>query len=342
MGACGSKTNPPKSKAAAKPPSQPKKERKKLDPADYIFAKKADEVLIKEEGSIDGEMFNVENCTNCDIFLLDNMATVYIDECTNCRIFVGPVESSVFLRNSSSCNVVIACQQLRTRDCQDCNIALFCSTEPIIETSQNMLFACFDFNYFSLRGQMAAARLRPWNNKWWQVYDFNKNEEKPNWGLLAQEEVAKLLRPERCVSISPEELQNDRVVPITLGSRPWPVSSSCFVVFLPDASEDHIEAFLAKTNQAEGWTLCRARCTYLQEDQLKTLLAWTKESRLPSQLKGKEITGIEICGQDINSQVETAISTTGLASASRHIRVIPAKETPTLGKLFFETWKDEV
>ena len=33
-----------------------------------------------------------------------------------------------------------------------------------------MAFACFDFNYFSLRGQMANAGLKPWNNKWWMVY----------------------------------------------------------------------------------------------------------------------------------------------------------------------------
>ena len=53
---------------------------------------------------------------------------------------------------------------------EDCKLSLYCGTEPIVESSQNMQFACFDFNYFSLRGQMARAGLKPWNNKWWMVY----------------------------------------------------------------------------------------------------------------------------------------------------------------------------
>lgn len=38
-----------------------------------------------------------------------------------------------------------------------------------------MQFACFDFNYFSLRGQMASAGLKPWNNKWWMIYDTRRS-----------------------------------------------------------------------------------------------------------------------------------------------------------------------
>ncbi|CAJ1413616.1 unnamed protein product [Effrenium voratum] len=91
----------------------------------------------------------------------------------------------------------------------DCKLALFCGTEPIIESSQNMQFACFDFNYFSLRGQMTRAGLKPWNNKWWMVYDFNKNEDKPNWSLLDQAEASRLLNLEKCPSIAQEELENE-------------------------------------------------------------------------------------------------------------------------------------
>ncbi|CAE8649542.1 unnamed protein product, partial [Polarella glacialis] len=259
MGACGSKAAPGKGAApatSAKPQAAPKAERKKLNPADYIISKKIGETVIKEEGTIAGEQFNIEECKDCDIFLLDYIATAFIDDCKGCRIFVGPIESSIFIRNCSSCSFIVACQQFRCRDCTDCNLALLCTTEPIIETSENMKFACFDFNYFSLRGQLNQAGLKLWNNKWSQVYDFNKNSTNPNWSLLPQEEVPKLLNLKAVAGIvSPEELQNDRAVPVTLGSRPRPSPESCFVVFLPD-SEAFVEAFLAKATKTEGWILC--------------------------------------------------------------------------------------
>merc|ERR1712151_1417755 len=98
-------------------------------------------------------------------------------------------------------------------------------------------------------------------------------------------------------------------------------------------------ALVAKT---EGWVLCRTRATTLGEDRLKSLLAWTKETKLPSQCKGKEVTGVEICGAGITQQVQDTIATTGLSMASKNIRVIPPEVTQAMGKAFFEVWKDEI
>ncbi|CAE7526954.1 Rp2 [Symbiodinium sp. CCMP2456] len=338
MGGCDSKAS---KGSTSKPKAKPRQVKKKdLNPADYVFSKQTDAVLIRKEGTIDGEQFNLEECKNCDIFLLDTIATSFVDDCHNCRVFIGPVETSVFIRNCTSCSFVIACQQYRCRDCQDCKLSLYCGTEPIIESSQNMQFACFDFNYFSLRGQMARAGLKPWNNKWWMVYDFNKNEDKPNWGLLNQDEASSLLRLEACAAVvTPEELENERVVPITLGSRPWPTKETCFVVFLPD-SETLVEAFLSKATAK--WAICRARSMVLQEEQLKTFFAWAKEPKLASKCKGQEMTGIQVCGQDVQKQVQDALNLTGMATGAKNIRIIPEKETEALAKSFFETWKDEV
>ncbi|CAK9019500.1 Protein XRP2 [Durusdinium trenchii] len=338
MGGCESKGGAqgarkvPKKKAQAPP-------KKKLNPADYTFSKKIDEVLVKQEGSIAGEQFNIEECKNCDIFLLDYIATSFVDDCQDCRIYIGPVETSVFVRNCSNCSPS-AGQQYRCRDCQDCNIALFCGTEPIIESSQKMQFACFDFNYFSLRGQMASAGLKPWNNKWWMIYDFNKNEEKPNWSLLPQEEAGRLLNVEAAGVITPEELENESVVPLTLGSRPWPSKETCFIVFMPD-SEAFIEAFLSKS-LASKWAIARTRVVRLQDDQLKTLFTWAKEPKLLGRCKGEEITGIQVCGENIQKQVQDALALTGLATGAKNIRVIPQKDTEALATHFFQTWKDEV
>lgn len=346
MGCGGSKNKgngaksggPPAAKINVKVDATPKK---KLDPKDYMFSKRTGETLVKEEGTINGEQFNVEECKNCDIFLLDHVATAFIDECENCRIFVGPVESSVFVRNCKDCNVMLACQQFRSRDCTNCKFSLFCTTEPIIETSSDIQFACFDFFYFSLRDQLSKAKLPLWNNKWWQIHDFNKNAANPNWSILPEEEVPKLLHMDKCSCISAEELAMDHVVPVTLGSRPWPCEESSFVLFLPN-SDLYIEAFLAKAAKTDGWTLCRTRSTVLPDDRLKSLLGWAKEPKLLASLKGKEVTGVQVCGPGIAQQVQEALSSTGLAAGAKNIRIIPAPEIQTLGKAFFEVWKDDI
>lgn len=342
---CGSSTGPKPSPAAGKKKAAPvKSEDKKksnLNPADFVLSKRNEEVIVKEAGSIDGQQFNVEECKDCDIFLMDHIACVFVDECEGCRIFIGPTMSSVMIRNCKSMNCVVACQQFRTRDCTDCKFSLLCTTEPIIETSTHIQFACFDFNYFSLRAQLSAARLNVWNNKWWMVYDFNKNSDKPNWNLLPKEDSQRLLRPDRCPGLAEEELNQERAVPVTLGSRQWPSEETCFMIFLPGA-DAYIGALLAKVEATEGWELCRARSTLLEVDRLKSLLSWTKESKLPGQCQGKELTGAEMCGPGICEQMQEALSTTGLAAGSKLIRMVPSAQAAALAKAFFEVWKDEI
>merc|ERR1719235_1866517 len=142
------------------------------------------------------------------------MATISMDQCENCRVFIGPIESSVFIRNCTNCDIVLACQQFRSRDCLNCRFALFCMTEPIIETSKNMQFACFDFFYFSLKDQFRKAGLKVWNNKWWMIHDFNKNIQDPNWSLFPQDDVAGMLRIAQCTAIASDEQSMDKVVPV--------------------------------------------------------------------------------------------------------------------------------
>lgn len=329
--------------AAAEKTSAAAKVREKLDPKDYVISKKKDEAIVKEDGTIRGQQFNIEDCENCDIYLFDYIAQAFVDDCKHCRLFVGPVESSLFIRNCTDCDIVCACRQLRTRDCTNCKLSLFVGTEPIIETSQNMQFACFDFFYFSFRDQLEKAGLKVWNNKWWQVYDFNKNADASNWSLLPQEAVPSLLRAAEHTSITREELEMDRVVPLTLGSRPRPSEEACLVVFLPE-SEALVEAFLAKA-KAEAWALCRTRATALTEERLRALFAFAGAKELPklaAACRGREVTGVEACGAGICQQVREAMQTTGLAAGAQSIRIVPEAETHALAKAFFEVWKDEI
>ncbi|KAG1700755.1 hypothetical protein DVH05_011614 [Phytophthora capsici] len=140
---------------------------------DFIFSNiQTASFLAKLPGSINGQQFLIEDCHNCDIFLLDHCTSVQIDACVNCRIVVGPCESSVFLRNCKRCTVVCAVQQFRTRDCEDVDVYLYCATGPIIETSSGLRFSCFPLTYFSLQQQFRQAKFSPWNNKWSEIFDF--------------------------------------------------------------------------------------------------------------------------------------------------------------------------
>jgi len=89
-----------------------------------------------------------------------------VDKCTNSIIVLGPCSSSAFLRDCSDCLFIVTCQQLRVRDCYNCQIMLFSHTEPVIESSSGLSFLCHQFSYPGFLDQMNQADLPIWNNKW--------------------------------------------------------------------------------------------------------------------------------------------------------------------------------
>ena len=107
------------------------------------------------------------------MYLFTSLAQCQIDACQNCFIFCGPTEGPVFIRECSDCVIVVACQQLRLRDCKNIKIALYCKGQPIIESSSNITFACFTYNYPALVDQFERARLPIDKNDWANIYDFN-------------------------------------------------------------------------------------------------------------------------------------------------------------------------
>jgi len=160
-----------KKKVARPPPSFGKKPN--INKEDYIFSKRKDESLVKQQGSISGQQFIIEESSGCDMFLLDHIACVTVDLCDDCRIVTGPIESSIFIRNCNNCVIYTVCQQLRVRDCTNLKIYLCSTTGPIIETSRHITFGCYNYNYFGLTDHFRAAGLSVWNNAWHEVYDFN-------------------------------------------------------------------------------------------------------------------------------------------------------------------------
>lgn len=50
-------------------------------------------------GEIDGQDFAIKNCSNCEIYLYDHFAQVFVDDLKNCKVFIGPTEGSIFVRD---------------------------------------------------------------------------------------------------------------------------------------------------------------------------------------------------------------------------------------------------
>ena len=51
-------------------------QKKKLNRADYMFADKTGEELIKRPGQVNGLDFQIRNLTDCTVYLLDTTAQV--------------------------------------------------------------------------------------------------------------------------------------------------------------------------------------------------------------------------------------------------------------------------
>jgi len=64
---------------------------------------------------------------------------------------------SVFVRDTINSTVVVACGQFRVRDCASLKISLFCSTQPVIESSRELQFSCYQFYYNQLAGRYFLA-----------------------------------------------------------------------------------------------------------------------------------------------------------------------------------------
>eukprot|EP00727_Mastigamoeba_balamuthi_P006189 m51a1_g219 putative protein xrp2 (354) ;mRNA; f:41632-43191 len=227
------------------------------DLSHYTFSKQAGQVLVRAPGSIAGQRFIVEECTDCDIWLCDHMSTITFDECRNCRVFIGPVEGSCFVRTCKGCKFVAAVQQWRTRDCEDCDVLLHTTTEPCVESSSNIRFGCFRFSYQGLAEQFAKSGLDVFTNKWSEVYDFTPSPD--SYSLLpVSAETAPVLR----------ELPADvpagdgrLVVPPTLGKRASAGDPRALVLFAGDGAAAGAMALASSSapSGALGLALVRAK-----------------------------------------------------------------------------------
>ncbi|XP_054422362.1 protein XRP2 [Pteronotus mesoamericanus] len=209
-------------------------QREKVDPKDYMFSGLKSETVGRLPGTVAGQQFLIQDCENCNIYIFDHSATITIDDCTNCVIFLGPVKGSVFFRNCRDCKCALACQQFRVRDCRKLEVFLCCATQPIIESSTNIKFGCFQWYYPELAFQFKDAGLSIFNNSWSNIHDFTPVSGELNWSLLPENAVIHQHVPLpttkelQAVRISTEA--NRSIVPVTQGQRQKNSDESCLVV----------------------------------------------------------------------------------------------------------------
>ncbi|KAK0068445.1 protein XRP2 [Biomphalaria pfeifferi] len=207
--------------------------------SDFIIDGKKGETVIKHVGSVNGEQIVIQNCQDSSIYVFDHIATVNVDDCINCNIFLGPIKSSVFIRDCKQCRVVVACQQFRTRDCFQIDTFLLCGTQPIIESSSRMKFACYRYYYSQLDSHFKSAGLSIFNNNWSNIHDFTPVPgEDLNFSYLPVDSKVEDLVPvpqgEEIESMQIKTDENNSVVPMTWGKRTKLSRESCLLVFFND------------------------------------------------------------------------------------------------------------
>eukprot|EP00397_Hematodinium_sp_SG-2012_P047095 GEMP01053427.1.p1 GENE.GEMP01053427.1~~GEMP01053427.1.p1 ORF type:complete len:294 (+),score=75.40 GEMP01053427.1:275-1156(+) len=144
------------------------------DPKDYMCVGLKNVEVVKQE--LNGYSFIIEDCTACDIRLLDRTSQVQIDGCVDCTIVVGPVAGSIFLRDCRRCTFLICGQQLRTRDCEDISLFTHLVTRPVIEQTKDCLVAPWTILYENADNHMLISDVNPDPDVWNKVYDFS-----PTW-----------------------------------------------------------------------------------------------------------------------------------------------------------------
>ena len=182
---------------------------------------------IKERGSINGNPFKITNVKGCTLVVPDHCDQVIIEQSYDCRIFIGASSGSIFLRHCQECTFTIACKQLRTRDCSNCRINLYCATEPAIESSFGMTFAPFNGAYPGHKEDMTFAKLPMTTNLWYAIYDFSAEhgDSKDHFEILPMDQWGDVWMPLGPTDLAIEREGRDKKIPMVSQNSTAPVDN---------------------------------------------------------------------------------------------------------------------
>ena len=269
-----------------------------VDASEYMFENQKNVIEAKMPGKINGQQFVIQNCEDCQLYLFDYSATVTVDDCVGCKIFIGPSKGSVYIRDCKDCSFIVSCQQFRTRDCKRLEVFLCCNTQPIIESSTSMRFACFQYNYPELEGQFDSAGLSIFNNNWSSIHDFTPATDIQTWSLLPHDSVVSAYVPFPPVDDFPDiEVSADSdssIVPLTSGCRRKQSDESCLVVFYPGPdARNNVKSYLREVKLKTSYQLVQTKEVRMTIEEGQRVFG--KEHDMTNIQKGAVI-GLEING----------------------------------------------
>ena len=171
-------------------PLSVKSPRPRYSRVDLEWSKLSHQEAVKPVGTFPEMVpFSIGDCDHVSLFLLDALSQCYVDMVKDSFLVIGPCEGPVFLRDVQDCTIVVACQQLRLKNCHRVHLNLSCLTEPIIEKSTEIELSNYSYNYIGLKGGgihvdlFFKASLSILHNEWNKVYDFN-DIEKVNFKIV--------------------------------------------------------------------------------------------------------------------------------------------------------------
>ncbi|XP_068175669.1 protein XRP2 [Antennarius striatus] len=277
--------------------------REKVDPKDYMLTGLKDVTVGRLPGKLNGQQFVIQECENCNIYVLDHSATITIDDCVNCRIVLGPVKGSVFFRDCKDIKCVVACQQFRTRDCKKMDVFLCCATQPIIESSTGMKFGCYQYYYAELGFHFKDAGLSIFNNNWSNIHDFTPVSGENNWSLLPETSAVQDFVPVpdaesefKSVRISTDPSRS--IVPLTKGGRRKDSEESCLFVFFAGEYATANARKMIDEAIAKGFVLIQTKHVSMRPEEAKRVFQNDAED-LVELIKKGPVTALELNGDGV-------------------------------------------
>lgn len=158
------------------------------------FTSRTDEELSLPHAEVFNKDVLLSNLNSCTVFIRGTPNTIHVVSSSKCKVLSGPVATSVMVNTCTDSTFSIACQQLRVHNTLDCDFYIHVTTKAIIEDSQRVRFAPYNFYYPDLDIHFGLSGLKTDRNNWHEIDDFNwlvTNKQSPNWSLIPVEERIK-------------------------------------------------------------------------------------------------------------------------------------------------------
>jgi tubulin-specific chaperone C len=158
-----------------------------LNKFEWTVSDRIKEIVTLEPDETNGKDVTLSNLQDCVIKINGHPGSLQISNIKNSLVLCGPVSRSIFADNCANCKFAFACQQLRLHTSQACEIYLYVSCRAIIEDSNRIVVAPFNFKYPGIDDDFNRANLELAKNNWADIADFNwlsRDKQSPNWSFM--------------------------------------------------------------------------------------------------------------------------------------------------------------